>query len=324
MGFLSRRLFRIPLDDVGFERRGFRGGQDPAVRARIEKVGHSFLAGYHAALETWPLEDLVDRLDDVEPSFRGFAFEGAAMSLFMLDRLAPWPRRRFESFLEGAGGDHAYMAHVGAGWAMARLPFGLGRNLARLDGLLRWLTFDGYGFHQGYFDWPRAVEDGQEVPRWIRGYGRRAFDQGLGRSLWFVDGADVERIPQTIASFAAERREDLWAGVGLAATYAGGVSRPALERLRAAAGSFDSALAQGSAFAAKARQRAGNLTPRTETACQVFCGLSADGAAGVTDEALLDPGAETPETPAYEAWRQRIRQRFTGSPCSAPALAASV
>lgn len=304
----KRRLFGIDPEEVTFEFRGFRGGDGEGVREGIEKVGHSFMAGYHAGLEEPRLTDLVDRLGEPERAFQGFAHEGAAMALALLDALTPWRRDRFRNYLEGAGDPHVYMAHVGAGWAIARLPFGMQGILERCDPLLRWLAFDGYGFHQGYFHWPLSVVK-QQVPWRVRGYARRAFDQGLGRSLWFVDGADVERIPATIASFPASRHSDLWGGIGLSSTYAGGVPRDALVVLQEAAGSFRPQLAQGSAFACKARLRAGNATPHTEVAAEVLCGMTAAAAAAVTDRCLAGLG-EDGEEPAFEVWRRRIGDCF--------------
>ncbi len=305
MGRLSRRLFGVPEVDVTFERRGFRGGDAPGVRPHIENVGRSFLAGYHAALEGATDAVLVARLDETDVGYRGFTYEGAAMGLALLDAMTPWRRHRLGDFLAGRGGDHVYMAHVGAGWAIARLPFGMAGILSRLDPLLCWLAFDGYGFHQGYFDWPHAVEGHQEVPRRVRGYGRRSFDQGLGRSLWFVDGADVERIPRTIATFQEARWSDLWSGVGLAATYAGGVDEAAITSLRDAGRGFEAELAQGAAFGAKARLRAGNMAANVETTCQILCGSSAPEAAQATDRALDGLPADG-DVPAYEVWRRRI------------------
>lgn len=68
-------------------------------------------------------DDLAVRLSSIEPEVRGFAFEGAAMGLALLDHLTPWRRDRFERFLSGPGDRHAYMVHVGAGWVFARLPW---------------------------------------------------------------------------------------------------------------------------------------------------------------------------------------------------------
>lgn len=180
---------------------------------------------------------------------------------------------------------------------------------AGFDPLLGWLAVDGYGFHEGFFHWPRAVVL-QEVPDRISGYARRAFDQGLGRSLWFVNGAEPARLAATIAGFPSPRAGDLWSGVGLAAAYAGGVDREVLEALAVLAGRKRPQLAQGAAFAAQARERAGNPTEATEMACEVLCGLRANEAARLTVEALVDLPLDG-EEPGFEVWRGRIRERFT-------------
>jgi len=307
---VRRLLFRIPAAQTTFARRGFHDG-NRSTSLHLEQVGRSFVYGYDAALGNDDLQTLTQQLNCVEANWRGFAFEGAAMALTLMDQVLRWRTDRLPGFLAGPAATHAYMVHVGVGWAIARLIW-LRRNidgcLDRLDPLLRWLAVDGYGFHEGYFHWPQSVVE-RRIPKGLAGYACRAFDQGLGRSLWFVDGADVDRIPITIAKFALSRRADLWSGVGLACAYAGGASSAAIQALQKAAGTYSGELAQGAAFAAKARQRAGNYAPHTDIACLVFCGLSADSAAAVTDEALRDIPADR-EKPAYEIWRQRIQTKF--------------
>ena len=196
-GRLRRRILGIADEEATAARRGFRGG-DGEVRRHLDAIGRAFLHGYHASLEDDRPDRLSRRLAETEPGLLGFAFEGAGMALYLLDLLTPWERGRFAGFLAGDGSAHAYMVHVGAGWAMAQLRLRVDRALARLDPLLGWLAVDGYGFHHGYFRWPEAV-DRHRVPRRLAGYARRAFDQGLGRSLWFVEGAEVARIAATIA-----------------------------------------------------------------------------------------------------------------------------
>jgi hypothetical protein len=307
---LKRALFGISPLETSFARREFRGDSE-AVRERLEQVGHCFVAGYHAALEEDRPGPLAARIaTEVTREYQGFAYEGAGMALALLDTLTPWRRDRLSRFLAGPGEAHAYIINVGAGWVMARLPISPERFLARLeDPILRWLALDGYGFHEGYFRWPQSVER-QEVPRALRGYTRRGFDQGLGRSLWFVDGADVRLLPRTIRAFPTTRQPDLWSGLGLACGYAGGRTRDEVEELRTAAGPYLAQFAQGVAFAAKARERAGILTPNTELAAEVICGMSATEAAAVTDDALRNLPADRPEEPAFEVWRQRIQDQF--------------
>jgi hypothetical protein len=172
---------------------------------------------------------------------------------------------------------------------------------------------DGFGFHEGYFHW-RRYQDGKWLRRNLRGYQLRAFDQGLGRSLWFIGGADSEQISKLLAAFPASRLPDLWSGVGLACAYAGGADPAQVSSLRDASGKYFQHLAQGVVFAVKARERAGNIAPHTEVACRTLCALSVEDAARIADATL--PGAleaATAECPAYEIWRGRIRTHFMSS-----------
>lgn len=311
MGWISQRLFGLSVKETTFAIRGFHVG-DSMVRVRLEKVGVSFLQGYHAALGGGEPELLAARLNQVDTEYRGFAFEGAAMGLALLDYLTPWKRNRLHALLKGKGEIHSYMLHVGVGWAIARLPW-LRRNIhvpmAQLDPLLRWLVVDGFGFHEGYFHWPRTVK-GQAVPVGLSGYEIRAFDQGLGRSLWFVEGADVGRIAATIAAFDPVRRADIWSGMGLGCAYAGGAEPSSIKALVVLAGPYRPHLAQGAAFAAQARRRAGNPSLHTALVCEVLCGVSANRAAQVTDDALVNLPPDGAE-PAYEVWRRNIQAFFT-------------
>ena len=309
------RLLAMPESAAAFERRGF-APTSARRQWHLENIGRVFLAGYNRALRCDGDVELAAHLDGFEPVVRGFAYEGAGMGLALLDHMMPWGNR-FGSFLGAAGMGNVYTLHVGIGWALARLPtVRLRRSLRRYDPLLRWLAIDGFGFHEGYFHWPRCGA-GRRPAR----IGRDAldvFDQGLGRSLWFVCGGDAARIAAAIASFPEARRQDLWAGVGLACTYAGEATEAELEYLVDAAAAARAHMAQGAAFAAKARQRAGTLTPYTGLATRVICGLDAGTAARVADDALGTPGAGRASD--YRDWRARTRRAIAtrlgpGCPC---------
>jgi hypothetical protein len=239
----------------------------------------------------------------------------------VVDAIAPRLGRpgRLAEVLAGAGAPHVYLVAVGSGWSLARLPRRIDGHLARLDPLVAWLALDGYGFYHGYFH-HREVIDRQVLPRRLTGYRRRGFDQGLGRSLWFVAGGDPERIARVVGGFPAERRGDLWSGVGLACAYAGGVERPAVERLAEVAGEHLGDVAQGVAFAAKSRVLAADRAPQTELGCEVLWGLSAEATAGVADEVFVERvaprreaephrPATAPGEPLYETWRRGVRER---------------
>jgi hypothetical protein len=143
----------------------------------------------------------------------------------------------------------------------------------------------------------------------------------VGRSLWFSQCASPARIAAVIGRFAPSRRNDLWSGVGLAATYAGGVAAGTLRDLLHHARGYETELGQGCCFAAKARLRAGNPVSDTHTACDVLLACSPQAAATLSDEALaivmsshgrLDGSApaEPDRIPAYELWRQQVRSQL--------------
>ena len=274
---------------------------------RLETAVRMVTEGCHLTLRNSRFDALVERLNAVEPELRGFAYEGAGTGLAALDCLMPW-KNRTKAFLDGPGSAYIYAVHIGAGLALPRLRKRPEPFLARLDPVFGWFVMDGYGFHEGFFARRRYVVE-RAVPKHLSPYGRRAFDHGLGRSLWFVVGAKVDKVAATIGSFAAERHADLWRGVGLACGYTGGVDRATIEALRRAAGPYSAQLAVGAAIAANARKRSHDPGPYADLACEVLCGVSSDEAARIADvtrENLPTDGVE----PAYEIWRQRLASQF--------------
>jgi hypothetical protein len=310
MSVLIPRLLSIDPREVEFARRGFTCAL-PAIQARLENVGRVFLHGYSAALEHKDQDRLADLLNHVEPEDRGFAYEGAAMALTLLDAL--WLRRNaFLQFADGAGKRHIFMLHVGAGWAYARVPW-LRRHIEvvfkKLDPVLRWLVIDGYGFHQGYFHSSTQIE-AKSLSR-LSPDARHVFYQGLGRSLWFVNGADARHIANTISTFPQLYHSDAWSGVGLACAYAGGISSDAITAVRRMAGIHAAALAQGAAFAAKVRQLAGNPARHTELTCAKLCGIDPAEAAALCDQTLSHLADRN--SSSYQAWRELVKKCLSSS-----------
>ncbi|MCM2389892.1 DUF1702 family protein [Streptomyces albipurpureus] len=314
MSLSLRRVRRAVMGVSDAEATAFSRGDTPTWK-HLETAVRSAVGGYHEVLDGSHFEDLIPRLDRTPLEFRGYAYEGAAMGLTGLDCFLPG-RSRLQAYLAGPGSPHIYMAHIGAGEALARLrrkPEPLMRRLA--DPALRWLVMDGYGFHEGFFKQRRFVER-QQVPVHLSAFARRVFDQGIGRSIWFTSGADADRISRAIAAFPAHRHADLWLGIGVACGYVGGVDRATIEALRAAAGRHTSQVAVGTAFVAKGRLRAGNPIPDTELACQVLCGISGQAAARLVDEAFEDL-PDTPSAPAYDTLQRRLATSLAASPSAA-------
>src|SRR5262249_36093686 len=96
---IPRLLFGIHPAEVTFAKRGFHLGDDNA-RRQLEHIGHTFIAGYHAALSENDPKKLACQLDSAELKFRGFAYEGAAMAMTLMDLLLPWNAGRLAAFLD--------------------------------------------------------------------------------------------------------------------------------------------------------------------------------------------------------------------------------
>lgn len=308
---LRRTLFGINPSETTVAKRGFTV-DSPEVVERLEGIGTAFVYGYHQAMINTNSEIIAKQLDSMDDLWRGFAYEGAGMALTLLDLLTPWNRRRFDAFLKGPGDDHIYMVHVGAGWALARLARRLEPHLKRVLPIWRSLVVDGYGFHEGYFNGSPYYELQKQPKKLTEPHYFRAFDQGLGRAMWFVAGCNVVRLQAMMVRFEERRHSDLWSGIGLAATYAGGVPEATLKELQLVAGNYENWLAQGAAFAVKARLRARNLVAHTEIASQILCGCTVDATAHRSDEIFATLDLQDPN--AYEHWRTKLKDSFATEP----------
>lgn len=317
LGALRHRLMTPPLGEVEFRTRRFHA-HDPAAQLLLELCGRQLVMGFGFAMESTGTAETVTRLETLERGFRGFAYEGAAMAMALRDALRPGARGRRNEDLLGSdrGAAHIYLGYIGIGLALARLPrFLWARALPDLSRLpehptLSWFIWDGYGFHQAFFDparWIGAQHVGGGYP-WPAEYVNRAIDQGIGRALWFYHGAGVESAAEAVARFPRRRQGDLWSGLGLAASYAGGVGADGLSRLTELAGPYRAEVFLGAVLALQARVRADTVTAHSTLAAEVICGMPAVEAAGITDRVAVDLPPDR-EVPAYEVLRERIRQR---------------
>jgi enediyne biosynthesis protein E3 len=283
-----------------FGARGFRTDR-PAARAVLEEHARNFLRGFNLAAARWapPHEELHERIPDEE---RGFAYEGAGMFAGILDLFTLGRARAVRGLLAGPGDGYVHLINVGAGWlftparvnAVPRLPDGL---------MLRWLALDGSGFGQVYFGGHPALRRLAAARRGPRWESRLA---GTGRALWFVESGHPDGIAETIGGLTAAAQPHVWAGVGLAVTYAGAAEDSALDRLATLAAPHYDHFAQGVLFGAAARRRSGIVPPHTHRAATRFLDIPVDEAARWCESTAADLHAST-ELDAYLQWKTRLR-----------------
>ncbi|WP_430788082.1 DUF1702 family protein [Actinoplanes sp. G11-F43] len=319
LGTARRMLMAPSFGEVGFQARGF-GLTPTAATRRLEQIPQSVVMGFAWGIELPSLAELEQHLALVEPEMRGFAYEGATMACTIRDAMAGGRGRRTRDLLDGPGRRHIFLAYIGIGFAMARLPRPLWKNVVPdlrdvpYHPVMSWLAVDGYGFDLAYFHTERWV-GGQRRPKPYPfdghpGYFLRSVDHGIGRALWFIHGGRPADVAARLAGFATERHADLWAGVGLAATFAGGAGAHDYETLRRAAGPHRAQLAQGAVFAAKARDLSGHQPAHTAVAVGALTGMSPESASALADDVTTTSAEGSGDMPAYELWRRRIAGRF--------------
>ncbi|WP_150238098.1 DUF1702 family protein [Nocardiopsis quinghaiensis] len=314
VGALGRLLLSPPLAHVGFDHLGLPGRDSPSAR-HLERIPEAVVCGFEWGMGTRDSREVEHRLDTVAPDLRGFACEGVTMAHTIRDVLPLGRSDRTRELMLGPALPHTFLSYIGIGFAMARLPRPLWKRiLPDLTGnpyhpTMSWLAVDGYGFDLAYFDSPRWIGE-QRLPRpypWAGApeYFPRAFDQGVGRALWFVHGARCGAVASAVGRFARRRRADLWSGVGLAAVFAGGAEPGDLRGLVEAAGDDGAHVFQGAVFAAKARVFSDYVPEYTEEAVRALTGLDALGAARIADDNRVEPGGGA--DPDYEVWRAGVR-----------------
>ncbi|RPF19996.1 DUF1702 family protein [Myceligenerans xiligouense] len=286
---------------------------------RLGAIPQTVVLGFEQLMSSRRPEQIHTRLALVTPEHRGFAYEGATMAATLLDVMTPGPRHRTATVMTGPGSKHLLLNYIGIGFALAKLPRRAWRDVlpdlpvSSFHPVLSWLVVDGYGFDLAYFRPDRYVT-AQHRPApypWMddtTGYFGRAVDQGIGRALWFIAGGVAAHAEKLVDSFDPYRRADLWSGVGLAATFAGGSD---IASLPGRAREHGGELAVGAVFAARARAAAECVPEHSESALSALTGLDVRQAVDLADSHAdgFDGHGDAP-VPVYERWREDIRSRI--------------
>ncbi|MBR1031472.1 DUF1702 family protein [Bradyrhizobium liaoningense] len=296
-----RRFLSLSADQATFQVRGF-AAADPSSQSALEVIGQTFIGGYNSAILSRDIRDVLQHVSRIPALERGYAAEGAAMGAAVADALS-FRATLLSSCIETFEADFAYLAHVGAGWSLARVPWRRRRILAELDPLLRWLAFDGLGFHDTYF-FHRHILDGWRRER--LGYAARAYDQGVGRALWFVAGGSVSTAIKLASVLPESRHGDIWSGLGLAMTYAGSATADEIAAASEAANQHQTQFAQGVAFACEARVLARHIPDHTDLAARAVWGNGAEELSTLVRKARDGLPVAEGDLPRYELWRRAV------------------
>lgn len=224
------------------------------------------------------LPSLIEYLENTEKEFSSIAYESASMAI----ALKSFERDTFPNewllFANGAAAAHQAQVYVGLGWAIAKCNLPFLKAVEKLHSQFYFRIADGCGYYDGSFRKRQAIID-KLVPVYLPAAAMPMYNQGIGRSIWYTEKADINKICSTIETFAADRHADLWRGVGIAVAYVGGCDDANLKTLLQYAASNGFQLACGAALAARSRTMANTMTEDTDRCSRLWFSLTADTAA---------------------------------------------
>jgi hypothetical protein len=209
-----------------------------SIAENVEKVVATFQQGRTLSEKELGLDELIAELNKLEPRYRSVAFEGASMGVALANSLETW-----KVYAEKAK-NHATQVHIGLGWAIAQPPksheggLQLRETLSQIEPELQVKVLDGFGYWNGLFQ-RRATIRMQQIPENITPEFQAGFDQGVGRTIWYITKGDVAKVLNIINHFTEDRQADLWQGIGVASTYVGGCSDGLIAEFKSVSGEFE-------------------------------------------------------------------------------------
>jgi len=270
-----------------------------AALQKTEQIRTVFLETqlFYAKHDNMPA--LIEYLELTQKEFSSIAYESASMAIALKDLETNTFPHAWLLFTNGPAAAHQAQVYVGLGWAIAKSNFSFLQAVEKLDSRFYFRIADGCGYYDGSFKYRRTITN-KELPAYLPPEAMPMYDQGIGRSIWYTEKADVHKICSRIEGFAVNRHADLWRGVGIAVAYVGGCDDADLITLFEYASTNNFQLACGAALAARSRTMANTMTEDTNRCSRLWFSLTA-GAIAITNEA------------DYCNWIKQIEEQLAGS-----------
>lgn len=255
------------------------------IAGKMENIKAIFQSAQDLVSKHENLSGLLSKLESENSEFLSVAYEAASMEFALMDFANGNSMQAWNAFM-ATSETHASQVHVGLGWAVAKEKPADLSFINNLYPRMQFRVWDGCGYYDGIFR-QRQVVKNQLRPDYVPEKDLNAYDQGLGRSLWYSCKGDENKIPDMIRAFAPACHPDLWRGIGIACSYVGGCDKAALKALAGSAGKHSIQLGIGAAMVAKARVLSGCVTPDIALSCNEFCNT------GIRDAMEMINKAET-------------------------------
>ena len=246
-----------------------------SVETKMDAIQNIFLRVQDIFFESPDWKRHVAELESTDIEFRSIAYESASMSIALEDLKQGDALTNWFHFLNEAASAHATQVHVGLGWAFAQQLKNPIAYLSELNPMMRYRVLDGYGYYEGIFRRRRSIINHLKL-NVEDAVASGAVDQGIGRSIWYLNKGIIDHAKNMIEGFAVERHKDLWRGLGIAIAYVGGCDEEMLQKVFSKADLFKTQLATGAVMALASRNAAKYISSDTELSCKIFCNKTAD------------------------------------------------
>ncbi len=246
-----------------------------SVEGKMDAIQNIFLHVQDVFFESPEWKRHVAELESTDIEFRSIAYESASMSIALEDLKQGNQFTNWLQFLNDAALAHATQVHVGLGWAFAQQLKNPIAYLAELNSMSRYRVLDGYGYYEGIFRRRRSIINHVKLAL-EDSVASAALDQGLGRSIWYLNKGIIDDAKNMIEAFAVERHKDLWRGLGIAIAYLGGCNEETLRYIFSKTDLYKTQLATGAMMALVSRDSAKYISADTELVCKIFCNKTAE------------------------------------------------
>ena len=274
------------------------------IESRMENIKAIFQDGKNFASQSDSINTLTQCLEKINPEFRSVAYEGASMALALKDLTNNNALKRWKELL-GVSQNHAGQIHIGLGWAIGEARPQDFFFMNSIDPKIEFRVWDGCGYYDGIFRQRQTIKNKTRQEN-ISEKNYKAYDEGVGRSVWYNCKGDPIKVSAMIQTFPSSRQADLWRGVGIACTYVGGSDESVLKELFTLAEKHSVQLSIGAAMVAKSRTLANSITKDVELSCNTWCNLS-------TQEAMQLTIKTESANNSFTAWLQLMESEIMNS-----------
>jgi|SRR6185436_10805630 len=272
------------------------------IQARMENIRTIFEDAKNHADGCDHLDGLIKHIENTDPEFRSVAYEGAAMSLALKDFFSNNVLKLWNSLLD-ISHHHEGQVHTGLGWAIAEARPDDLSCMKTVNPKIAFRVWDGCGYYYGIFRQRHSIKN-QTRQEHVSENNFKAYDQGIGRSMWYNCKGNPAKVAEMVQTFSVSRQDDLWRGVGIACSFAGGSDESILKDLFSLAGKNSVHLSLGAAMVAKSRSQSNTITKHIELACKIWSNLS------VQDAELLFSKSES-SADSFESFLSKMELEIT-------------